>query len=480
MDDLNRSGSISYRAVRQSSPGVWSWLGLLLLTAALLLSIQFRGSVVEQMEYREWDSASVSALNDVILGLSIALAVAGAIAAWRVWWTFCLIGTTALGIPDVTATGMASLRAAQDRGWSSVSRLMGVVIARFFEFAGRSLAYVAQGFSLVVSTPFVCAVQGTAHLFRFVFAGTTRLWATLSILAGPAVAGFFHLVRRLLSNSAKGSRLVASLPFVFLAKWTVQLSRVVFTGASKSWTMVSIPLGAAIGTFFLIARRSLAFVAIGSWLVVSIPFVFCGIRAVHLCRVVSIGTSRLWAAVSRPMGAAIVGFIRVAGRSMAISAKGSWLVISIPFAALSKVNTYWFKAVTTSAHRFPAAVSGPMGAAIVNFSRLAGRFLAIASKGSWLVVSTTFVCLRKGTAILFKIVATSASRLWMALRRGWSVVNRPLSAAISGSFRFGGSLLSAAAKGSLLVVSIPSMFLGKGTANLSRVVSKPFPPLGRC
>ena len=87
MDDLNRSGSISYRAVRQSSPGVWSWLGLLLLTAALLLSIQFRGSVVEQMEYREWDSASVSALNDVILGLSIALAVAGAIAAWRVWWT---------------------------------------------------------------------------------------------------------------------------------------------------------------------------------------------------------------------------------------------------------------------------------------------------------------------------------------------------------------------------------------------------------
>ena len=87
---------ITSRAIQWSRPGRWSWLALLLFIGSLLVAVQFRGSIVEQMQYREHfgDAASLATLNNIILGFSTALVVAAAVISWRVWWTFSLIGTT--------------------------------------------------------------------------------------------------------------------------------------------------------------------------------------------------------------------------------------------------------------------------------------------------------------------------------------------------------------------------------------------------
>lgn len=140
MENLSRNGNIVYQAGQRSRPGRGSWLALLLLTASLLVAIEFEGRIVEQMTYRELfqDAAPLAALANTILGISIALAVVGFILAWRLWWTFSIIGTTALGMPDVVSLAAGGLRDGAERfaskGSSVIeswrSALVGAAVAR--------------------------------------------------------------------------------------------------------------------------------------------------------------------------------------------------------------------------------------------------------------------------------------------------------------------------------------------------------------
>ena len=127
MHDISRSESIAYRAIRRSRPEPMSWLGLPLCIGSLLLAVEFRGTIVGQMQYRErfGDAASLATIDNIILGFSTALAVTGAIIAWRVLWTFSLIGTTALGMPDVAALMAGRVSDALTRLWRGLSNSIG-------------------------------------------------------------------------------------------------------------------------------------------------------------------------------------------------------------------------------------------------------------------------------------------------------------------------------------------------------------------
>ncbi len=146
MEALSLNG-ITSRAIQWSRPGRWSWLALLLFIGSLMVAVQFRGSIVEQIQYREHfgDAASLATLNNIILGFSTALVVAAAVISWRVWWTFSLIGTTALGMPDLGAIGA---------GWLRASALW---------LATKVLALTVKFLRLAISTPSIYLGKGIAR-----------------------------------------------------------------------------------------------------------------------------------------------------------------------------------------------------------------------------------------------------------------------------------------------------------------------------
>ncbi len=243
---------ITSHAIQWSRPGRWSWLALLLFIGSLLVAVQFRGSIVEQMQYREHfgDAASLATLNDIILGFSTALVVAAAVISWRAWWTFSLIGTTALGMPDLGAMGFIWLRT-----WAA-------------RLASKALAFVRNNLWPAISIAFIYLGKGIAfagkHLGLGIKAVFLMLWRVLTFAGkylGLGIKAVFLVLWRPLAFA--GKYLALGIETIFLMLWRV------LTFAGKY-------LGLGIKAVFLMLWRVLAFAGKYLWLAISTPFIYLG------------------------------------------------------------------------------------------------------------------------------------------------------------------------------------------------------------
>lgn len=292
MKDLGPQGKITYRAIQQSRPGIFSWLALLVFIGSLLLALSIRDSIVEQARLREIcrDAPCLATLDSIILGVSTGLAVGASIIAWRVWWTFSLIGTTALGMPDLAAIGADNLRSGASwsarngvilsRQWLlALGRAAGALI-RFLSptvtfcvfFSLRAVTSTGNYLWLALATSVIYLRKGTVWSFRTLSSGICWLWMVLgrgwSAVAGPAGAAAAAVLGFLGKSVSLGSKylwLAVSIPVIYLGKGTAWSFRSLWAGVGwlwmvlgRGWSVVIGPLGPAVVGLFRFLRDFLA------------------------------------------------------------------------------------------------------------------------------------------------------------------------------------------------------------------------------
>ena len=468
MQDLRRNDNIAYRAIGRSRPGPWSWLGLPLFIGSLLLAVEFRGALVGQMQYRElFGDAALATLDNVILGFSLALAVAGSLIAWRVWWTFSLIGTTALGMPDLAAIGAGRLRAGVAR---SVITGLGLIESWASALGGAAFA-LARFLRLMVMWGVSVLTHGMALAdsgLQAVKVASLSFWCkALALAATPiraAAAILFHYLEVVLA-------LMGSTFGAALAATAGSMQRILTYGGKRLW------LGVAISSRGL--WMALAFMANRLWSPVATSFRWLGVAAtfgISILRSALVSPVRLlWSASTFVIGQfwhLIIGLFRRSLGTGRLVGRGTSRLATATFARFP------WKALVFSGRRLRSVVSTTLvylgrnsalagrhlwGAIAVLFRHL-GRSLAFGSKYVWLAMSTPVIYLGKAAAWSMKSLWSGATWLWFGLGRGSAAASRPVGSAIAALFRHLGRSLAFAVKYVWLAMSTPLVYLGKGTA----------------
>ena len=284
MQDLSRNANITYQAIQRARPGLWSWIALLLFVGSLLAAVQFRGSFINQLQYSERvvDTASLTAISNVILSLSITLAVGAAVAAWRVWWTLSLMGTTALGMPDIAAMAVGRISV-------EVASLGHGCIAAMRSLFGwaSSLRTLALAFMIslghVLEKLLALLIRRPARTCRSVGAGLgTFMRATLATVAS--------VIRHAGSILAMGTGSVfGALAYVSRSLWLIVSYPLIHLGAGTAWV---------VGLLF--ERTSSALRSLGRGSVASVRPIAMSVRALlrQVGKASSQVSTRLWSIAS--------------------------------------------------------------------------------------------------------------------------------------------------------------------------------------
>jgi hypothetical protein len=448
---------ITSHAIQWSRPGRWSWLALLLFIGSLLVAVQFRGSIVEQMQYREHfgDAASLATLNDIILGFSTALVVAAAVISWRAWWTFSLIGTTALGMPDLGAMGFIWLRTwaarlaskalafVRNNLWPAISiafiylgkgiafagKHLGLGIKAVFLVLWRVLAFVRNNLWPAISIAFIYLGKGIAfagkHLGLGIKAVFLVLWRVLAFAGkhlGLGIKAVFLMLWRVLALA--GRHLALGIKAVFLALWRVlafagkylgMVIKAVFLMLWRVLTFAGKYLGLGIKAVFLVLWRVLAFAG---------KHLGLGIKAVFL----------LWrplAFAGKYLALGIETIFLMLWRVLAFAGKYLGLAISIPFIYLGKGIAWTVKSQGSGVAlllrglllgpiRELAFASRPVGRAVSGFFQNQATGLQSLGRYLWATAYTMGHDLQAGLRLLGRYAAGTLAAPLQASTWGWA------------------------------------------------------------